>query len=100
MSTERIIVQRGVAHALMSALVDHFKGLRAGGPEEPLSALISEASAENVMTMLHEAKEAGASILVGDMERRGAVVQPHLIANVKPGMRLWEQESFGPSTSF
>ena len=43
-----------------------------------------------------EAEADGADILLGDGNRKGAVIQPHIITNVKPGMRLWERESFGP----
>ena len=96
MSTERVIVQRGVADSLKEALVREFKKLKSGGPDEPLSALFREDSAVNVDNMMREAEADGADILLGDGNRKGAVIQPHIITNVKPGMRLWERESFGP----
>jgi acyl-CoA reductase-like NAD-dependent aldehyde dehydrogenase len=72
--------------------------LRSGDAKNvALGALFDERSAENVVNMLKEAKEAGADILLGDLKRDGAVVQPHVVTGVKPGMRIFENESFGPS---
>lgn len=61
-----------------------------------LGALFSEDSAENVVRLVREAKEAGATVLLGDVARAGSLVQPHIVLGVKPGMSLWEDESFGP----
>lgn len=99
MSTERVIVQRGVAGRLTKALVAEFSKFRSGGPEERLGAQFSEGSAENIVSMLREAQKEGAKFLLGDGQRVGAVVQPHIVAGVRPGMRLWERESFGPGLS-
>jgi acyl-CoA reductase-like NAD-dependent aldehyde dehydrogenase len=100
MSTERVIVQQGVSAALLANVRDLTKGLKAGDPtRDPtatLSALFTEALAENILSMVREALEAGAELLLGDVRREGAVVQPHLITGVKPGTRLWDKESFGP----
>lgn len=96
MSTERVIVQREVANALKEALVSEFKKLKSGGPGEQLSALFREDSAANVESMMREARAEDAEFLLGDGSRQGAVIQPHIVTGVKPGMRLWERESFGP----
>ncbi|TFY71895.1 hypothetical protein EVG20_g1109 [Dentipellis fragilis] len=99
MSTERVIVQRPVAEKLISKLKARIAtlGWKAGDPRTSfVPPLFSERSAENVRDLLQEAKAAGAKILLGDGERSGAVVQPHMVTGVRPGMRLWERESFGP----
>ncbi|PAV19094.1 aldehyde dehydrogenase [Pyrrhoderma noxium] len=104
MSTERVIVQRNASETLIPKLKSLFERIRAGDTrlnaqsnnKVRLSALFSEASAENVLSMLDEAQKDGAELLVGDMKRDGAVVQPHLLKGVRPGMRIWERESFGP----
>jgi len=100
MSTERVIIQRGVFDNLRDQICKLARSLKAGNPEtEPsvkLGCLFSESSAENVISIIQEAKEAGASVLVGDIARDGAVVQPHVVTDVKPGMKLWDRESFGP----
>ena len=103
MSTERVIVQRGASEKLISLIKQTISTIKAGNyadyPKVQLSALFSTASAENVIGMIGEAQAEGAEVLVGDVKNEGAVVQPHVITCVKPGMRLWERESFGPSKS-
>ncbi|KAK0482435.1 Aldehyde/histidinol dehydrogenase [Armillaria novae-zelandiae] len=89
MSTSRVLVQRGVSDALTEKICGFCKSLKAGDPyTDPtarISALFSEPSAENV--------------LVGDINRDGSVIQPHVFTGVKPGTRLWEREAFGPELS-
>ncbi|TDL24450.1 ALDH-like protein [Rickenella mellea] len=100
MSTERVIVQRGAAATLQSELLKLFRNVKAGDPtRDPsaqLSCLINEASAVNVVKMVEEAKSSGAQVLLGDIRREGARVQPHILTGVNPGMRAWDRESFGP----
>ena len=100
MSTERVIIQRGAADTFITELSAIFKVAKAGDflndKSATLGALFSEPSAENVVSLLKEAAEAGAKILVGDMQRQGTVVQPHIVTDVKPCMRIWDRESFGP----
>ncbi|OBZ77471.1 Vanillin dehydrogenase [Grifola frondosa] len=100
MSTERVIIQREAAVTLIPELTRLFSQIKAGDPHSDpsvaLGALFTEGSAENVVNMIQEAKAAGAEIILGDGTRKGPVVQPHLLMGVKPGMRLWDQESFGP----
>ncbi|GLB39348.1 putative aldehyde dehydrogenase [Lyophyllum shimeji] len=98
MSTERVIVQRGVAQPLVAAV----RELCASESLPKLGPLFSEASAENVVRLVKEAVGKGAELVLGDMERRGCVVGPHVLLGVQPGkgMELWERESFGPVVAF
>ncbi|KAH9940869.1 aldehyde dehydrogenase [Epithele typhae] len=101
MSTERVIIQRGAAPAFLDDLAAIFKQVSAGDVSTPyagarIGALFSEASAENVVALLKDAAAEGAKILVGDASRQGPLVQPHIVTEVKPGMRIWDRESFGP----
>ncbi|KAH9893524.1 aldehyde dehydrogenase [Cubamyces lactineus] len=100
MATERVIIQKGVADALVGELKALFQRVKAGDPQSDpsvaIGALFSESSAENVITMIKEAVEGGAEILLGNMTREGSIIQPHIVAGVRPGMRLWDRESFGP----
>lgn len=100
MSTERIIVQRPVVEPLVAALKKHIANVNMGDPSDAsnhLSALFTEGSAENVVRLLRAGAEKGAELIVGDATREGAMVRPHLVVGVRPGMELWERESFGPS---
>lgn len=104
MSTERVIVQRSVSDKLIALVKQISSEIKAGHytdfPKAQLSALFSTASAENVVNMVKEAQAAGAQVVLGDIKRDGNVVQPHIISSVKPGMRIWDKESFGPGTSY
>ncbi|KAJ7636930.1 Aldehyde/histidinol dehydrogenase [Roridomyces roridus] len=101
MSTERVIVQRGAADKLVAQIQTLTETLTVGTEENvKLRPLFSEGSAANVLAMISEAQAAGAQLIAGDLGRNGALVRPHLIKGVKPGMRLWERESFGPVIAF
>jgi acyl-CoA reductase-like NAD-dependent aldehyde dehydrogenase len=104
MSTERVIMQREVSEALTSAVLAICKNIKAGDPTADssvkLTALFSADSAANVLSLIQDAKDAGAGLLLGDLKRDGAVIQPHLLTGVKPGMRLWDKESFGPGKNY
>lgn len=99
MSTERVIVHKSIAMKLVALMQAHFQRLRAGDPEKDgsrLSCQASESFAQNIVDLIQEAKKDGATIEEGTGERTGAVIQPHILMGVKPGMRAWERESFGP----
>ncbi|KAF9003385.1 Aldehyde/histidinol dehydrogenase [Cyathus striatus] len=104
MSTERVIVQSGIADKLIAAIKSFAEALKAGDPEtDPnvkLGALFAESSAENIISMITAARDAGAEVVLGDVAHNGAVVQPHLVKDVKPGMAIWERETFGPVLIF
>ena len=100
MSTERVIVQRGAAATLVPALQKYFASIRAGDTNSDssakISSLINEGAAEGVLSLIKEAKDAGAEVILGDLKRDGAILQPHILNGIKPGMRAFDRESFGP----
>ena len=104
MSTERVIVLRGVATALVQELTRLFRAAKGGNVEEDPSAvfdaLFTLQSAENVISMIKEAVADGAKLVVGDLQRDGSILQAHIVMDVKPSMRLWQRESFGPGMHF
>jgi acyl-CoA reductase-like NAD-dependent aldehyde dehydrogenase len=61
-----------------------------------LPCLFREGSAKNVVSMLQDAVDAGGKLVVGDLKRSGAIVQPHLIDHCPSTCRLFVEESFGP----
>ena len=102
MSTERVIIQRGVVEALTAELTALFREVKIGDfqndPSTVLGGLLAQTSAENVVTMMKDAVAGGAEVVVGDLRRECGIVRPHILRNVKPGMELWDRESFGPGT--
>ncbi|KAF7437589.1 hypothetical protein PC9H_004431 [Pleurotus ostreatus] len=106
MSSERVIVHQDVAEELLGEVKRLCEGIKAGDPSRSsdrqvkLGALFSEASARNIVSMMQEAVDGGARLVLGDLKHESSVVQPHLLADVNVGMRIWREESFGPVTVF
>ncbi|KAJ7636931.1 Aldehyde/histidinol dehydrogenase [Roridomyces roridus] len=101
MSTERVIVQRAVADTLVAQIKTLSEKLTVGTEESVnLRPVFTESSAANILAAISEAQAAGAKVVSGDLTRHGALLRPHLVTGVKPGMRLWECESFGPVLAF
>ncbi|KAK1227503.1 hypothetical protein PQX77_009500 [Marasmius sp. AFHP31] len=102
MSTERVIVQRGVVEEFTEELVKVARELRDKAKGEGLGTLFAETHAENVVEMIREAQvKGGAQVLLGDVKREGSVVGPHVVLmdedkSRKKGLGIWERESFGP----
>ncbi|KAK1223706.1 hypothetical protein PQX77_013414 [Marasmius sp. AFHP31] len=101
MSTERVIVQRGVVEEFTEELLKVARELRDKG-SKGLGTLFAENHAENVVEMIREAQlRGGAQVLLGDVKREGSVVGPHVVLmdedkSRKKGLGIWERESFGP----
>ncbi len=89
-ATERVIVQRGVSEALLASICRMAKDFKFIDP------LISAGAVSNFLGMVEEAKNAGAEVLLSDFKGEGLVVGAHIMKDVRPGMRLWDEESFGP----
>lgn len=97
--TERVIVQRAVYDRLITRLRGIASSIKAGDHAATgarLGCVFSAAAAQNIVSMVKEAIEGGAELLVGDLKADGAFVQPHIVLGAKPGQRMWDRESFGP----
>ena len=97
MSTERIIVQGGIADAFVEALATRARSLRAGNPRDPvvLGSLVTLEAAEKMDALIADATGKGGRVIAGG-SRSGAVVAATLIDGVTSAMRLYSEESFGP----
>ncbi len=98
MSTERVIVDRKVADAFVDKLVAKARTLKAGDPSQPdsvLGTLESEASARRILALVNDARDKGANLPLG-CNVSGAIMQPVIVENVTPQMKLYADESFGP----
>jgi acyl-CoA reductase-like NAD-dependent aldehyde dehydrogenase len=97
MSTELVIVDQSVADALVEKLAAKASSLPAGDPRGHvvLGPMISPEAAERVEGMIKDAVAAGAKVAAGGT-RKGTVLTATVLDNVKPGMRLYGEESFGP----
>lgn len=97
MSTERIIVQDAIADEFVAKLAARASQLPAGDPRGHvvLGSLISTEAADRMESLIADATAKGAKLVAGG-KRTGTVVEATLLDHVKPDMKVYSDESFGP----
>ena len=97
MSTERIIVDEKIADEFVKKLAARASELPAGDPRGHvvLGSLITPQAAAKMEELIADGVGKGARLVAGGT-RTGSVVEATLLDYVKPGMRSFEEESFGP----
>ncbi|WDM60054.1 aldehyde dehydrogenase family protein [Pseudomonas sp. NEEL19] len=100
-ATSRLLVQDGIADALLPRLQAALENLRVGSPlseEADMGPVTSQAQWLKVAGYFATAREEGLQCLVGGkvLDRGGWFVSPTLYADVPEGSRLWNEEIFGP----
>jgi acyl-CoA reductase-like NAD-dependent aldehyde dehydrogenase len=101
MSTERIIVDRRVVDEFAAKLATRAGSLKVGDPRDPstqIGPLINASALDRVSELIEDAVEKGAEVLTGG-DADGLVYQPTVLRGVTPEMRIYREESFGPSVS-
>jgi aldehyde dehydrogenase (NAD+) len=97
-AVKRILVQETIADEFTRRLVERTGEYVCGDPIDEatrVGTVIDEPAAIYLETVVKEAVAAGAKVLIGG-ERRGALLQPTVIANVPRDCRMVVCESFGP----
>lgn len=99
--TSRIYVQRGIYEQVVEGLVGVAQMLPMGSADEEgavLGPLISEKQRERVKAIVAEGVSRGATVMTGGkaMDRCGYFFESTIITDTKPGMRLIQEEIFGP----
>ncbi|MBZ0292880.1 MAG: aldehyde dehydrogenase family protein [Anaerolineae bacterium] len=104
-ATSRLIVQSGIKPKLVDALMAKAKALKLGdGLDESVDVgpLVNEKAMAKVSGYMDVAKQDGVRILIGgkraEMER-GYFFEPTLFDAVQQGMRVEQEEIFGPVLS-
>ncbi|MBL7249901.1 aldehyde dehydrogenase family protein [Alloalcanivorax sp. C16-2] len=100
----RVVVHRGQHAELVARLAEAIAELTVGpGLEDPsIGALVSQDQKQKVTDYIRIAEEEGARVISGGRALPGArlengnFVMPTLLDNVKPGMRVHQEEIFGP----
>lgn len=100
-ATSRLLVQDGIAEALLPRLQAALEKLRVGNPlteEVDMGPLTSQAQWLKVASYFATAREEGLQCLAGGkaLDRDGWFVSPTLYADVPNDSRLWTEEIFGP----
>lgn len=97
-SVQRVYVDRAIFQTFVWKVVDCAAKLVAGGAADEqteLCPMIRLSDAERVEAWIEEAVAAGAKLVTGG-ERDGAFVAPSVLSGTKPGMKLRDEEVFGP----
>jgi succinate-semialdehyde dehydrogenase/glutarate-semialdehyde dehydrogenase len=100
-SVQRLYVEASIADELTERLVQAASDMPAGNPRDPdvrVGPMISEAAVERASSWIEEARLGQARIACGGV-RTGPVLSPTVVTDVRPGMRVIEQEIFAPCVS-
>jgi len=107
-AASRVIVHEAVYDALASTLVGAAEKMRLGaGWEEDtdVGPVINEAALEKIHSYTGIGREEGAKLLTGgeiasgDGLDKGFYYRPTVFGDVEPGMRIAQEEIFGPTTA-
>lgn len=98
---KRFIVHQDVADAFTDAFVAAVQALRTGDPREPgtqVGPLARDDLREAIQRQVEESVAVGARLLTGGkpLPGDGYFYQPTVLADTKPGMPAFDEETFGP----
>ncbi|WP_213879405.1 NAD-dependent succinate-semialdehyde dehydrogenase [Pseudomonas sp. dw_358] len=97
--TNRIYVHRSIMAPLLDALSTKVVALKLGDPalaDTQIGPLVDRHGLNKVVEHVEDAVSKGASIVVGGQRQSGLYFQPTILRDVAPGMRIMEEETFGP----
>ncbi|RKQ35781.1 aldehyde dehydrogenase family protein [Oceanobacillus halophilus] len=97
-SAQRIYVQENILKEFTDKLVDEIVKVEIGDPLDEktgIGPLISQTESNRVKAWIDEAVKDGAKVLVGGGQD-GAFIEPTIISNVRPKMKVVCEEVFGP----
>ncbi|MEM6468046.1 MAG: aldehyde dehydrogenase family protein [Planctomycetota bacterium] len=100
-SAQRLIVADEVHDELMTKLIPQVQSIVSGDQLQQateLGPMVRAADAERVESWIQEAASQGANIACGG-ERDGAFMQPTIVLDAKPEMKVVKEELFGPGVA-
>ncbi|WP_163537188.1 aldehyde dehydrogenase family protein [Gracilibacillus sp. YIM 98692] len=100
-SVQRVYVHASVLKSFLEKYIQHIKQLKVGDPtnvETDVGPMISEKEAKRAEEWIQEAVKDGATLAYGG-QREGALLEPTVLTDVKPEMRVVCEEIFAPVAS-
>ena len=100
-SLQRLYVHKAIAKEFTKRFLEETKKLKVGNPLEKdcdVGPMIEEKEAVRAEAWVKEAVKEGAKVLAGG-KRKGRVMQPTVLVNVRPEMKVMCQEAFAPLVS-
>lgn len=107
-ATSRLVLQSGIHDDLLGRLVDRVRALKLGDGRQPgtdVGPLINEPALKKVEKYVDIGVSEGADLLIGGRRptgkglENGFFYEPTIFARVEPGMRIEQEEIFGPVLS-
>ena len=100
-ASKRFFVGKNIADEFIELFIKKASELKVGDPmsiETDIGPLSSKDGLETISGIVEDAKEKGAEILLGgtEMDGKGFFYKPTILRNVKPDMRIAQEETFGP----
>lgn len=100
-AAKRFIVVDSVAREFEQTLKSEMERLSAGDPMDPLTQVAPMARpdlVDDIERQVHESVQSGARLVLGGkrIDRPGFYFEPTILADVKKGMAVYSQETFGP----
>src|SRR3954468_2056650 len=97
-SVQRILVHKPVFDGFLQKFIERTKKLKTGDPLDEatdIGPLIRLSDAERASRWVNEAASAGAKLLLGG-GRKGSVLEPTILTNTRPEMKVNCEEVFAP----
>jgi len=100
-ASKRFFVGKNIAEDFIELFIKKASQLKVGDPtslETDVGPLSSKDGLETISGIVEDAKEKGAEILLGGskIDGNGYFYQPTILTNIKPNMRIANEETFGP----
>lgn len=100
-AAKRFIVHADVFDAFAEKFAAHMSALRVGDPMDPdtdVGPLASEGGRDEIHAQVRDAVDRGATVLCGGEPPAGPgwFYPPTVVTDLRPKMRMWSEEVFGP----
>lgn len=105
MAGSRVLVHAEVHDELVRKVIERARSIKLGDPREAdteMGPVSNQAQFDKIMSFLASAEKEGATIAHGGRaaaEVGGLFIEPTVITGARPGMRVVEEEIFGPVVS-
>jgi glyceraldehyde-3-phosphate dehydrogenase (NADP+) len=100
-SVQRIFVQNKIFDMFLDKFIEETKKLKIGDPFDEntdIGPMINSSAVDKSMSFIEEALKGGAKLLLGG-NRKGNFVEPSVLTEVKPFMKVYCEEAFSPLVS-
>lgn len=104
-STSRVILGREIAERFIDRLIKETRKIKVGDgldPETTMGPVAGEAQLEKILSYIELGKKEGAELILGGKKltgspyNKGYFIEPTIFGEVKPEMRIAQEEIFGP----